>query len=312
MSVTTATGEPSATSSADRPTPRRRKSYGPGGSFWRSAGWRYLVAIIVLVFAFFPVVYVVSAAFTPGAGLSGQKLIPDNPSFENFETLLNGDTVPFTKWLVNSLVISTFTAVGSVFMAALAAYAFSRMRFRGRRPGLLGLLLVQMFPQLLAIVALFSLMVSIGGMFPSIGFGSRVGLVLIYLGGAMGMNVWLMKGFFDTIPDTLDKSATVDGAGHALIFFKIIVPLVRPILAVIGLLTFIGTINDFLIASVMLRDEDKFTVAVGLTKFIQDQFGANWGVFAAGALMGGIPVVLLFMFLQRFLVSGLTSGAVKG
>jgi arabinogalactan oligomer/maltooligosaccharide transport system permease protein len=276
------------------------------------AAWRHAVGLAVLAFAFFPVVWVLSAAFTPGAGLSGQTLIPEDPSWQNFTTLLSGDTVPFTQWMVNSLVISSVTSIGVVFMAALAAYAFSRMRFKGRRAGLLGLLLCQMFPQLLAMVALFTLMVSLGAIFPAIGFGSRGGLVLVYLGGALGMNVWLMKGFFDTVPDSLDKSATVDGASHVRIFFQIIIPLVAPILAVIGLLTFIATFNDFLIASVLLRDQERFTVAVGLTQFIQDQFGANWGVFAAGALMGGIPIVLLFMFLQRYLVSGLTQGAVKG
>jgi arabinogalactan oligomer / maltooligosaccharide transport system permease protein len=284
----------------------------PAGRYWRHVGWRHVVGLATLAFAFYPVVWVLSAAFTPGAGLSGQQLIPENPSTENFRILLNGEQVPFVRWLANSLVISSITAAGAVFMSALAAYAFSRMRFRGRRPALLSLLLVQMFPQLLAIVAIFSLMVSLGAIFPAIGFGSQVGLVLVYLGGALGMNTWLMKGFFDTIPESLDHSARVDGAGHALIFFKIVLPLVRPILAVIGLLAFIASLNDFLVASVLLRDENRFTLAVGLTRFIQDQFGANWGVFAAGAVMGGLPVIVLFMYLQRYLVAGLTQGAVKG
>ena len=187
----------------------------------------------------------------------------------------------------------------------------SPLRFRGRRGGLLTILLVQMFPQILAIVALFAIMQNIGRAFPSVGLGTQSGLILIYLGGALGVNTWLMKGFFDSIPRSLDESARIDGATHWQIFRLVIMPLAAPILAVVALLTFILILNDFIIASVMLNDVEEYTLAVGLFRFIDGQYGANWGPFAAGALLSAIPVVVLFQFLQRFIVSGLTMGAVK-
>jgi arabinogalactan oligomer/maltooligosaccharide transport system permease protein len=171
-----------------------------------------------------------------------------------------------------------------------------------------------MFPQLLAFVAIFVIMSNIKDVFPGIGLGSRAGLVLVYLGGAMGVNTWLMKGFFDTIPIELDESAKVDGATHTQVFVKIILPLVAPILAVVALLSFILLLNDFILASAVLGqgDPENFTLSVGLFRFLSDRFNARWGLFSAGALLAGLPVVVLFQFLQRYIVSGLTQGAVKG
>ena len=208
------------------------------------------------------------------------------------------------------MFIGITTAVLTVAMAALASFAFSRLRFKGRRPGLLSLLLIQMFPNLLAVVALFLFMTRIKGLFPAIGLGSSWGLIFIYLGGALGVNTYLIKGFFDTIPGTLDEAAKIDGCTHFQIFYKIILPLATPVLAVIGLLSFITTQAEFLVASVMLGEDNK-TLAVGLSGYVRAGFDNRWGPFAAGSLIGAIPVVLLFLFLQRFIVSGLTSGAVK-
>jgi arabinogalactan oligomer/maltooligosaccharide transport system permease protein len=175
------------------------------------------------------------------------------------------------------------------------------------------LLLVQMFPNLLAMVALFVFMTRVKGMFPSVGLGTVWGLIFIYLGGALGVNTWLMKGFFDTIPRELDESAKVDGATHAQIFFRIILPLAAPVLAVIGLLSFVASQSEFVLADIILgQNENQRTAAVGLSRFILSGFDNKWGPFAAGSLIVALPVVLLWLFLQRFVVSGLTSGAVKG
>jgi arabinogalactan oligomer/maltooligosaccharide transport system permease protein len=279
----------------------------------RGLGWRHLVAWAALVFAVFPVIWIISASFNPTGTLISQRLIPREFTLDNYRELLQGD-VPFKAWYVNTLLIAGGAALANTVLAALAAYSFSRMRFRGRRTGLLSVLLIQMFPQILAFVAIFLMMVSIKNIFPAIGLGTRTGLTLVYLGGAMGINTWLMKGFFDTIPVDLDESAKVDGASHIQIFLRILLPLVAPILAVVFLLSFIFLINDFVIASAVLGQgsPEKFTLAVGLYRYLSDQFNVRWGPFAAGALLAGLPVVILFQFLQRYIVSGLTQGAVKG
>jgi arabinogalactan oligomer / maltooligosaccharide transport system permease protein len=286
-----------------RPGARRR--------WFRMLGWRHLVAWAAIGFALFPVIWIASASVNPTSSLQGQELIPDEPTLRHYRTLFEDPDVPYVRWFLNTLVIAGVATIASTAFCAMAAYSFSRLRFRGRRTGLLSILLVQMFPQILAVVALFAIMQNIGRALPAVGFGTQGGLMLIYLGGALGVNTWLMKGFFDSIPKSLDESARIDGATHWQIFRLVILPLVAPILAVVALLTFILIINDFIFASVMLNDVHEYTLAVGLYRFIDGRYGANWGPFAAGALLAAVPVILLFQFLQRYIVSGLTTGAVK-
>lgn len=273
-------------------------------------GWRHLVAIFALVFSLFPVLFVVSAALNPLGTLSSTQLVPTGASVENFTNLFA--KTAFGYWFVNSMLIAGLAAAAAVFLSALAAYAFSRMRFRGRRVGLLSLLLIQMFPQFLAIVAIFLIFTTVTDLWPAIGFNTPWGIILLYLGGALGVNTWLMKGFFDTLPQELDESATMDGASHVQIFFRITLPLVAPILAVTGLLSFIGYINEFLIANVFLTDAHSKTLAVGMWGMIAGERNNNFGMFAAATLLTAVPTVLVFQFLQRYIVSGLTAGAVKG
>ena len=272
--------------------------------------WRYVTAVGAVLFSLFPIVFVVSAALNPLGTLSSTTVVPTGASFDNFSNLFA--RTEFASWFANSVLIAGVSAAASVFLSALAAYAFSRMRFRGRRTGLLSLLLIQMFPQFLAIVAIFMMFSRITDLWPGIGFNTSCGLILLYLGGALGVNTWLMKGFFDTVPRELDESATMDGASHAQTFFRILLPLVAPILAVTGLLAFIGTINEFLIANVFLTDSDAKTLSVGMWGMVAGERNNNFGMFCAGTLLTAIPTVLVFQFLQRFIVNGLTAGAVKG
>jgi arabinogalactan oligomer/maltooligosaccharide transport system permease protein len=279
-------------------------------TWFSRVGWRHGVAVLALVFSLFPIVFVVSAALNPLGTLSSTSAVPTGASLANFGNLL--DDTGFARWFGNSLLIAGLSAAASVFLSALAAYAFSRMRFRGRRVGLLALLLIQMFPQFLAIVAIFLMFSTVTDLWPAIGFNQAWGLILLYLGGALGVNTWLMKGFFDTVPRELDESATMDGASHAQTFFRILLPLVAPILAVTGLLAFIGTINEFLIANVFLTDAGAKTLSVGMYGLVAGERNNNFGMFCAGTLLTAVPTVLVFQFLQRYIVNGLTAGAVKG
>jgi len=288
---------------------------GRGRRWFRQTGWRHVVGVIALVFALFPVWFVVLAAFSNSSALSNQKLWPEEFTLRQFNKLI--DQFPFWNWFVNSLVISLVTATFTVLLAASAAFAFSRLRFRGRRIGLLSLLLIQMFPSSLAFVAIYIMVQRLSSTFDGLGSGSMATLVLFYLGGALGSNAWLIKGFFDTIPRELDESAKIDGASHAQIFWRIILPLAAPVLAVIFLLSVISSQAEFLVASVVLFGQDREspskTVATGLQGLLAgDRYDLNWGPFAVGALIASVPVVLLFQFLQRFIVGGITAGAVKG
>ena len=169
-----------------------------------------------------------------------------------------------------------------------------------------------MFPNTLAITALYLILLQVGNVIPWLGLDSHGGLILIYTGGALGVNTWLMKGFYDTIPRELDESAQMDGATQTQTFTLILLPLIRPILAVIAILVFIGTYADFLVAKVILTSSENYTLGVGLNLLIDQQQSKNWGQFAAAAIIGAAPIVVVFLVLQKQLVGGLTSGAVKG
>ncbi|HEY8590788.1 MAG TPA: sugar ABC transporter permease [Naasia sp.] len=291
-----------------RTLPKRRQS---PGRWFRATGWRHLVGVATIAFAAFPLLYVLSASLNPNGTLVGSNQLFSRLDFSNYIQLFNLPRQPFAAWFANTMFIGLVAAAGTVFLGALAAYAFSRMRFTGRRVGLLSLLLVQMFPQLLGVVAIFLLLSAIGDIFPVIGLGSQLGLILVYLGGALGVNTYLMYGFFNTVPVSIDEAAKLDGASHAQIFFGIILRLVSPILAVVGLLSFVGTTSEFVIASVVLTEPSAQTLAVGLYNFVSDETSKNWTLFSAGAVLAAIPVMLLFLFLQRYIVSGLTAGSVK-
>ncbi|MBB2921440.1 sugar ABC transporter permease [Cellulomonas cellasea] len=280
-----------------------------GARWWREVGWRHVVGVVALVFCVTPLVYVLSASLNPGGTLTGSNRLFRQVSLDNYVELA---TTHFPQWAVNSLVVCTATALGTVLMGAAAAYAFSRFRFQGRRASLTALLLVQMFPQMLAFVAIFLLLLTLGDVFPALGLNSRLALIAVYLGGALGVNAFLMYGFFNTIPRELDEAAKIDGASHAQIFFTIILRLVSPILAVVGLLSFVSAFGEFIIAKLVLSRVENYTLGVGLYVWASDERNAPWGLFAAGAVVAAIPVVLLFQFLQRYIVSGLTAGSVKG
>ncbi|WP_084958590.1 sugar ABC transporter permease [Thermoactinospora rubra] len=274
---------------------------------------RHVFVLVVCAFALFPIVFVVSAALNPLGTLASSDLIPDGASLDNVAKLLSSEAYPFGRWFLNSIGVALAASFTSLLLSLLAAYAFSRMRFKGRRTGLMSLLLIQMFPQFLAIVTIFMIFTRVTELYPAFGFDSVSGLMILYMGGALGASTWLMKGFLDTVPKELDESATVDGATHAQIFWRIILPLVTPILAVTGLLAFIGYMNEFILASVFLRDPEAKTLAVGMFGMLSgDARNTNFGMFAVGTLITAIPTVGVFMWLQKYIVSGLTAGAVKG
>jgi len=279
--------------------------------WFAATGWRHAIGLFMVVFSAFPLLYVISASLNPHGTLTGSNALFSRVGLDAYARILNTPEAPYAAWFGNTLLIAGFTAVGSVFLGALAAYSFSRMRFTGRRTGLLTIVLVQMFPQLLGVVAIFLLMSTIGDIFPAIGLNSQIGLIMVYLGGALGVNTFLMYGFFNTIPSSIDEAAKIDGASHARIFFTIILRLVAPILAVVALLSFISTTNDFVLASVLLVDPDKQTLAVGLYRLVSNPNYADWSAFSAGAVLAALPVMALFLYLQKYIVGGLTAGSVK-
>jgi len=286
----------------DRTAARRRR-------WWGEVGWKYPLAALIIFFAVFPLLYVLSASLKPGGSLAGSSDLFRAIDPSNYAAL--GDT-SFWLWVTNTLIVGGVTAIGAVMMGAAAAYAFSRFRFTGRRLSLTSLLIIQMFPQTVAFVAVFLLLLALGEVVPALGINSKIALICVYLGGALGANTFLMYGFFNSIPIEIDESAKIDGATHAQIFWRLIMPLVTPVLAVVGLLAFVSAFGDFILARIVLTSEDNWTLAVGMYQWVSNQLASRWGLFAAGTVIASLPVLALFLALQRYIVGGLTQGSVKG
>ncbi|HEX4953480.1 MAG TPA: sugar ABC transporter permease [Thermoanaerobaculia bacterium] len=279
----------------------------------------HVLLVIAVLYSSYPILWVITVAFSGQQSLSFVDL-PADPSLldrlraiipwpsalslANFRDVL-GDQ-PFGLWLLNSVLVAAATMVLGVFLACTAAYAFSRFRFPGRRAGLMSFLVSQMFPGVLTLVPLYIIIVK------WLGLGStRTGLVLVYVTTAIPFCVWMLKGYFDTIPRELEESALIDGASPWMIFFRIVLPLAKPAVAVTALFSFMTGWNEFILAATFMDSEAMYTAPVGL-KFFVGGFSQQWGYFAAGAIIVALPIVLLFLFLQKFLISGLTAGSVKG
>ena len=279
----------------------------------RVLAWRHAIALLAIAFALFPLIWMASASFDQLGKINTQSLIPQYRGLDNYRLLWENPDQPYWRWMRNSIVIASINAVVQLAIGATAAYALSRFRYRGRKTTLMTILIIQMFPQLLAVTAFYVILADLRESIPFMDFGNPIALLVIFAGGALGINAWMLKGFFDSIPSEIDESAKIDGASHGQIYVRIILPLALPMLSVVALLSFIGTMNEFLLTSVILGgNQDSITLAVGMRQFIETDFQENWGAFAAGALIATLPVMLLFIWLQRFVVSGLTAGSLKG
>ena len=251
----------------------------------------------------FPLLAVVSASMAKGDAFGQGSIFPEIWSFDNYIKVIK--ETDFLIWVKNSMIVCTSVAAGQILMTATAAYAFSRMKFWGRKGGLLGLLILQMFPTMMALSAIL-------GMAYRLGFMDNLGALILLLVGGSAFSIWLFKGSIDGIPRELDEAAMVDGASHWQIFWKIIMPLSRPIIAVTFLFSFIGIYGEFVLTSALIKSPELYTVAVGLQQFIKNKFSTNWPQFSAAAIMASLPIMIIFMSLQKFISKGLMGGAVKG
>jgi maltose/maltodextrin transport system permease protein len=290
----------------------------------KSGRWRVIGAHaglwVLLAFTLFPLLAVVSISLRPGNFATGS-LIPATISFEHWQLALgmpvrqaDGTLVqppfPVLLWLWNSIKIATISAVLIVAISTTAAYAFARMKFARKSFILNSMLLLQMFPVAVALVAIYAIFEGIGTPIPALGIETHAGLIVAYLGG-VAMHIWTIKGYFETIPIEIEENAKVDGATHWQAFRLVLLPMAVPILMVVFVLAFIGTIIEYPVASILLREEPNLTLAVGSKFYLYEQ-KYLWGDFAAAAVLSGLPITLVFLLAQKWIVSGLTAGGVKG
>lgn len=290
----------------------------------KSGRWRVFAAHlglwVLLAFTLFPLLAVISISLRPGNFATGS-LIPSTISFEHWQLALgipvkqaDGTLVqppfPVLLWLWNSIKIATISAVLIVTISTTAAYAFARLKFARKQLILNSMLLLQMFPVAVALVAIYAIFEGIGTQIPALGIETHAGLIVAYLGG-VAMHIWTIKGYFETIPLEIEENAKVDGATHWQAFRLVLLPMAVPILMVVFVLAFIGTIIEYPVASILLREEPNLTLAVGSKFYLYEQ-KYLWGDFAAAAVLSGLPITLVFLLAQRWIVSGLTAGGVKG
>ncbi len=265
----------------------------------------YLALLLFTLFALYPISRVVTIALRPGDQLlsSSLALIPRGATLANFRILIF--ETPFLRWLGNSCLIALAVTVTGVGLASTAGYALSRFRFLGRSATLNGLLVTQMFPATMLLLPLYLILIKLSLI------NSYLGVIIIYSATALPFCIWQLKGYYDTIPLSLEEAAGIDGCTRWQAFYLIVFPLSAPALVITALFSFMTAWNEYVVAALVLQDVEIFTLPVGL-KMFQSNMSTQWGLYAAGALLVSIPVVILFLLLSRFLISGLSSGAVKG
>ncbi len=265
----------------------------------------YIVLVLFTLFAIYPVLMVISISLRPGDRLLSKSLaiIPPDATLSTYVKLFVDE--PFLQWMGNSLIVSLTVTLVGVALAATAGYAFSRYKFVGRDSAMLGLITTQMFPVTMLLLPLFIMLIKLKL------YDSYWSLIIAYSATALPFTIWQMKGFYDTIPYSLEEAANIDGCSQFMTFWKIVLPLATPALVIAALFSFMTAWSEYLVAAVLIQDQKLFTLPLGL-KMFQSSMETSWGLYSAGAVVVSIPVVVLFLLLSRWLISGLTLGSVKG
>ncbi|MBW7476093.1 sugar ABC transporter permease [Paenibacillus oenotherae] len=264
----------------------------------------YLILIATAVVVLYPVIWVILGSLNPGDTISSTTYLPEKLTFSHYINLFVEKD--YLLWYKNTLFIAVMNMIIATILVVTAAYAFSRFRFPGRKQGLMVMLVLQMFPSFMGMIAIYILLLQMNLL------DNHWGLILVYAGGSIPFGAWLVKGYFDGLPRSLEEAAKIDGASHTAIFFRIMIPLSVPMLTFIAVSNFIGPWMDFIFARLVLRSNDNKTLAIGLFEMVTGRANNEFTTFAAGAVLVAIPITILFLFLQKYIIEGLKAGANKG
>jgi arabinogalactan oligomer / maltooligosaccharide transport system permease protein len=265
----------------------------------------YILLVIIAICCLYPALWVILSSLRPGAALYSPTLIPNAFTLDHYTELFTSKSTMFGRWYWNTLKIATLSMLISTTLVLLTAYALSRFRFKGRKTTMTGMLVIGMFPGFMSLIAIYILLMQLNLL------DTHTAIVLVYSAGAP-LGAFVVKGFFDSIPKSIEESARIDGASHLQVFRKIMLPLSKPMLIYVMLTSFTGAWGDFIFARAVLRTKEQWTIAVGMWDMVNSSQTSNFTLFAAGSVLVAIPITILFMFLQRYLVDGLTAGANKG
>jgi len=265
----------------------------------------YILLTIIAICCLYPALWVIISSMRPGTSLFSPTFLPKQLTLEHYSDLFNSKSIMFGRWYLNTLKIAVLTMLFSSALVLMTAYSLSRFRFKGRKLTMTVILVIGMFPGFMSLIAIYILLMQLNLL------DTHTAIVLVYSAGA-GLGAFVVKGFFDSIPKSIEESARIDGASHMQVFTKIMLPLSKPMLVYVMLTSFTGAWGDFIFARAVLRTKEQWTIAVGMWDMVNSQQNTNFTLFAAGSVLVAVPITLLFMYLQRFLVDGLTAGANKG
>ena len=263
----------------------------------------YALLIFMALLVLTPIVWIIGASFNPMSSLLSATAFPENPTVLHYVKLIK--ETKFVYWYANTLKIALINMAISVVLTSMTSYVFSRFRFKGKRAGLLSILILQMFPSFMGMMATYNILWQLNLL------DTHFGLILTYAAGQVPYNTWLVKGYLANIPRSLDEAAKLDGASNLRIFTQIVLPLMKPILIFVALSQFITPWMDFIFPRMILSSPEKKTLAIGLYDMINANTNNNFTTFAAGAILVAVPITILYVCLQKYLIQGVTAGANK-